>query len=276
MTPQDLMSLEGKLTLVTGAGVGIGQGVALELGRRGADVVLHYASNAQGAEEAAEQIRAMGRRAQVVQGDLSKVSECRRVVDDAVKFLGGLDVLVNNAGVSTTVEFLKTTEDQFDLTFDLNIRGQYFCAQQAVPHMVERGRDLTRRYPDMPWRGGSIINMSSIQGLGGLALHTAYAGTKGAIIAFTRTMAIEICPLRIRANVIAPGAVEVPRYWDNIENYSRELGNTMAPWGRVGLPEDIGYMAAFLSSDAAEWITGQVFTVDGGTMARLPIGVTYH
>lgn len=273
---RDLTSLAGKLILVTGAGVGIGRGVALELGRRGADVVLHYANSAVGALEAVEQLWAMGRRATAIQGDLSRVSECRRVVDEAAAFLGGLDVLVSNAGISTAMDFLDMTQELFDQTFNINIRGQYFCAQQAVPYMLERARVWERQHPDEPWPGGCIINMSSVQAFGGIPKHTAYAATKGAINSFTQTLAIELAPRHIRVNAVAPGAVEVPRYWEAITGYTREMGNTMAPWGRVGFPEDIAHCVAFLVSDAAEWITGQVYRVDGGLTAALAVPVKYE
>ncbi len=266
---KDLTSLENKLVLVTGSGVGIGQGVALELGQRGADVVLHYASSAQGAQEAAAEITRMGRRAKIIQGDLSSVSECRRVVDEAVDFLGGLDAMVCNAGVTLVEDFFNVTEEQYDRTYDINIRGQFFCAQQAVPYMIQRGRELTRRNPDEPWRGGCIVNMSSVQALAGVPQHTVYAGTKGAICSFSRALAMELTPHHIRVNVLAPGAIEVPRYWRIIPNYSREVGNSMSPWGRVGFPDDIGRVAAFLVSDAAEFINGQVICVDGGTSAMI-------
>lgn len=273
---RDLTSLAGKLILVTGAGIGIGQGEALELGRRGADVVLHYAHSEKGALEVVEQLRAMGRRATAIQADLGKVSECCRLVDEAVAFLGGLDALVNNAGISTVKDFLETTEELFDQTFNVNIRGHFFCAQQAVPHLLKRRDVWERMNPGEVWPGGVIINTSSVQAYGGIPRHTAYAATKGAIISFTQTLAIELLPLHIRVNAIAPGAVEVPHYYNDITGYTREMGNTMAPWGRVGFPSDIGHMAAFLVSDAAEWITGQVYRVDGGLTALLPVPVKYE
>jgi NAD(P)-dependent dehydrogenase (short-subunit alcohol dehydrogenase family) len=271
----DKSNLKGRLALVTGAGTGIGHGVALELGRRGVDVVLHFASSGRGAMEAAEQIRAMGCRATAIQGDLSQVSECRRIVDEAVAFLGGLDALVNNAGICSTTSFVDTTEEFYNRTFDINMRGHFFCAQQAVPHLLRRREHWEQNHPDAPWPGGSIINMSSCQAFGGVPKHSAYASTKGAIAAFTQVIAMELCPLHIRVNAVAPGAVEVPRYAESIPGYTREVGNTMAPWGRVGLPEDIGHMVAYLMSDAAEWITGQVCRIDGGLTAKLAIDVQY-
>lgn len=264
-------SLEGKLILVTGAGVGIGQGVALEVARQGADVAVHYSSSAGGALETVEQIKAMGRRAMLIQGDLGVVAECRRVVDEAAAFLGGLDGLVNNAGITTTINFLDVTEEHFNRSYNLNIRGQFFCAQQAVRHMVERGRELQRRNPKARWAGGSIVNVSSVHAALGCPGHSVYAGTKGAINAFSRELAIELLPLHIRVNVLAPGTIEVPSYWRKSPGYTREAGDKIVPWGRVGLPEDVGYLAVYLISDMSELMTGSVLYFDGGLTAKMAL-----
>lgn len=266
-------NLEGKLILVTGAGTGIGQGVALEAARMGADVVLNYATSAKGALEAVEEIRGMGRRATAIQANLGSVSECIRLVDEAAAFLGGLDGLVNNAGVTLTLGFLDTTEVDFDRIYHLNIRGEFFCAQQAVRHMIKRGETLRQQFPDKLWAGGSIINVSSVHGFVGCPGHAVYAGTKGAINAFTRELAVELCPLHIRANVLAPGSIEVASYYKNDPNYTREAGDAMVPWGRIGLPQDCGYMAAFLLSDAAEFMTGHVLYFDGGLTAKMALPI---
>jgi len=266
-------SLDGKLVLVTGAGTGIGRGVALELARQGADVALHYGGSKQGALEAVEQIEAMGRRAIAVQGNLEIVSECRNVVDKAAEFLGGLDGVVNNAGVTLTLEFFQVTEEHFNHIFHLNARGEFFCSQQAAKHILARGEELRRKFPDKPWAGGSIVNISSVHGLVGCPGHSVYAGTKGAINAFSRELAVELCPLHIRVNVLAPGSIEVPSYWKTDPNYNREAGNRIVPWGRIGLPEDVGYLAAYLLSDAAEFMTGQVIYFDGGLTAKMALPI---
>jgi NAD(P)-dependent dehydrogenase (short-subunit alcohol dehydrogenase family) len=267
-------SLEGKLILVTGGGTGIGKGVALEVAHQGADVVVsYYADTAKGAGEAVEEIKGMGRRALAIHADLRNVAECIRLVDEASAFLGGLDGLVNNAGVTVTSGFLDVTEQVYDRLFNLNIRGVFFCAQQAVRHMLMRGKDLQHRYPDKTWAGGSIVNISSVHSFVGCPGYSIYAGTKGAVTAFTRELAVELCPLHIRANVLAPGSIEVESYYTSDPTYKRDFGNSLVPWGRIGLPQDCGYLVSFLLSNASEFMTGNVLYFDGGLTAKMALPV---
>lgn len=250
-----MSTLAGRSALVTGAGMGIGQGIALELARQGASVAVHYSHSEAGARETVASIQGDGGNAIALRGDLQVVDECRRVVDEAASALGGLDILVNNSGVTRALNFLDTSKEIYDEVFDINMRGYFFCAQQAVPYMLRKLK-------------GTILNITSVHGGGGFPGHAAYAATKGAIIAFTRELAIELAPQHIRVNAIGPGVIEVPRYYDD-PNYTSAFGGTMVPWGRVGRPADIGTAAAFLVSDAADFITGQTLYVDGGTNARM-------
>jgi NAD(P)-dependent dehydrogenase (short-subunit alcohol dehydrogenase family) len=191
----------------------------------------------------------------VVSGDLRLASECGRIVDETVAAFGGIDILVNNSGVTRVVPFTETTEETYDEMFDLNMKGYFFCAQQAVGYFRAAGR-------------GTIVNMSSVHGHSGKAGHVAYAGTKGAISGFTRALAMELAPEGFRVNCIGPGAIEVPRYFDN-PGYEAMDGSVFSPMGRVGMPPDIATAVAFLVSDDASFITGQTLYVDGGLTSRL-------
>jgi glucose 1-dehydrogenase len=213
--------LSGKKALVTGAGMGIGKGIAVELARRGAEVAVHYAHTEP--DETVSQIEKLGGKAATVQGDLSKVADCERTVDAAAEALGGLDTLVNNAGVTRTLDFLDTDEEIYDSVFDLNMKGYFFLARRAVPLLMERG-------------GGSIVNITSVHGFAGFPNHTAYAATKGAINSFTRQLAIEFADRKGRVNAVGPGIIEVPRYFD-IPNYTTEFAIPSSPGAASDTPK---------------------------------------
>jgi glucose 1-dehydrogenase/3-oxoacyl-[acyl-carrier protein] reductase len=250
--------LQGKLALVTGAGTGIGREVALEFARQGAAVVLHYANSAAGAASAVNEITQAGGRALAIQADLGVVAECFRLVDAAADFLDGLDILVNNAGITEVWDFASVTPAQFDLLYNVNIRGQFFCAQRAVEHMQRRGQ-------------GAIVNMTSVHGFAGMPGHSVYAGTKGAITAWTRELGVELARQRIRVNAVAPGWVEVPSHYAKYADYDIEHGGRQIPIGRVGSPLDIAKVCAFLASDDAAFVVGATLLVDGGTVALMSL-----
>ena len=252
------MKLEGKCALVTGAGIGIGREVALEYARQGADVVLSYHTSSDGALSAVDEIRGMGRHALARRADLTKVQACTALVEGAIDFLGRLDILVNNAGVTAAKSFLEVTPEEFDDLYHLNIRGQYFCAQRAARAMREQGK-------------GIIINTLSIHAFAGYPGLSVYAGTKGAILATTRELAVELAPYHIRVVGVAPGAIDVPRFYRQIKDYSPEAMGQIIPWGRVGRPRDIAKVCAFLASDDADFLVGSIITVDGGTMAKMAL-----
>jgi glucose 1-dehydrogenase len=250
--------LQGKLALVTGAGTGIGREIALEFARQGAAVALHYAHSAGGAESAVAQIMQAGGRAKAFGADLQDVGQAIGLVDRAIEFLGGIDSVVNNAGITFNKPFIEATPAQFDTLFHVNIRAQYFIIQRALPHMLERG-------------GGTVCNMTSVHGIQGAPEHSIYAATKGAIIAFTRQLGIELAHKGVRVNAIAPGWIEVENHYKADPQYSTDGARDAVPIGRAGKPIDIAKLAVFLSSADAEFIIGQTIVCDGGTTSLMSL-----
>lgn len=253
--------LQGKKTLVTGSGTGIGREIALEFARQGSDVVLHYAKDS-GAPSAAEEIRSLGRRAEVFQANFENVDEVVALADKATEFLGGLDCLVNNAGVTFNKPFLKITREQFDFIFNVNFRAQFFLTQRVVEAMVKTG-------------GGAVCNLTSIHGLQGAPEHSLYAATKGSIIAYTRALAVEVAHKGVRVNAIAPGWVTVENHYKCVpgftEEAAEETAHRMIPVARTGRTEEVAKLAAFLCSDEAAYIIGQTVVLDGGTTALMSL-----
>jgi len=258
----DQGKLAGKKALVTGSGTGIGREIALEFGRQGADVVLHYGHSATGAHSAVQEIQGMGRRSIALKANFERADEAVVLARHAMEFLGSVDCLVNNSGITMNKPFLKVTREQYDTLLNVNLRSPFFIAQTIVENMLTRG-------------GGTICNLTSIHGVSGAPEHSVYAATKGAIIAYTRSLGVELAHKGIRVNAIAPG-------WIHVENHAKaiagfDLGKAMetardaVPAGRFGLPLDVAKLAVFLCSEDADFIVGQTIVVDGGTASLMSL-----
>lgn len=253
-----MATMKDKRVLVTGAGTGIGRGVALEFAKEGAAVALHYSHSGAGADSAVAEIRRGGGTAVALPADFRDAGAARALPERAAEFLGGLDVLVNNAGITMNQPFFETTIDQFDTLFNVNIRAMFFATQGAADIMVRAG-------------GGAVINIGSVHAYGAITEHAVYAATKAAIVGFTRTLSVELIQKGVRVNCIASGGVAV-------ENQRRELGPEFdwqkagrgVPSGFVGEPRDIGRLAIFLAGDESRYIIGQTIVCDGGQTALLP------
>ena len=251
-----MFSLAGKKALVTGGSRGIGRGIVLALAEQGADVVINYTSSKDKAETVAHEVEAKGRKALIIQADVSKRSEVVSMFEQIKQEWGAVDILVNNAGVLRGGEFSEFSEEMLDEVLGVNLKGQFFCAQEAVKMMRN---------------GGRIINIASISSGGtgvGFAQIEAYTASKGGVIGLTENLALDLGPKGINVNAIAPGAIDTDMSRGTSDD--KEMGEAVLrriPKGRVGKPEDIGAAAAFLASDEADYITGVTLYVDGGWLA---------
>ncbi len=250
------MRLQDKVTVVTGASSGIGKAVALRFGQEGAHVCVNGFGHMAEAEAVAAQIRQMGRRAIAVKADVSRMADIEAMVAAAIREFGRVDVLVNNAGIMHIRSVLETTEDVWDRTVDINLKGHFFCAQKVIPHMIKQGR-------------GRIINLGSIFGEAGVPGACVYGVTQIGIHGITRMMAIELTPHKITVNAIAPGNVVTPL---NDPLYAMVGGQQVLaksyPIGRVGRVEDIAPAAVYFASDEADFVTGAILFIDGGYAAQ--------
>jgi glucose 1-dehydrogenase len=247
--------LAGKVAIVTGAGAGIGQGIAKRLGAEGASVIVDYVGDAAGAEETKTAIEQAGGEAEIVSADVTRSEDVRNLVDAAWKRFGSADILVNNAGIEHRSDFWDTTEEEYDRVMTVNLRGAFFLTQA----FVRRLRD--QRKP------GRIVNISSVHEDMVFPGFSTYCCSKGGMRMFMRNLAMELGPLGITVNNVAPGAIKTPinkSLLDNKQQLQALLNNI--PLGRMGTPEDVAGVVAFLVSDDAAYVTGSTFVVDGGLM----------
>lgn len=249
------MRLKDKKAVVTGAGRGIGKGIALESAKEGADVLIHYNSSSTPAEKLAREIKEFGRKTLLFQADMRNAGEIQRMFKTAREELGSVDILINNAALSETQDFFDISEEDWDKIQGINLKGLFFASQEAAKQMKTQG-------------GGKIINIGSLHSNITLTKLTSYAASKGGVNALTRQMALELAPYNITVNTVSPGFVEVERFLENPE-YEQSHRAEQIPLGRVGFPEDVAKAVVFFASSESGYITGQVLAVDGGLSSQL-------
>lgn len=260
------MSLSGKVAVVTGAGTGIGQGIAAALGKRGVKVAVHYNRSDDGANATKAQIENAGGEALIVQADVSSRSDIERMMRQTAECYGGIDILVGNAALQLNVPFLEYDESQYDRVMATNLGGYWRCMQAAVPYMKARG-------------GGRIILISSVHAKRPTDFDPVYAMSKGGIRMLGRESAIELAKYNITVNMIEPGAVQVgrqslrdarpfhtPAEREKMKQMKQHPITLKFPLGRIGLPSDVASLACYLASDETAFMTGAAIRLDGGSM----------
>jgi len=247
--------LAGKVALVTGSSSGIGQAIAIRLGSEGASVVVDFVGHSEGADETRSKIEAAGSKAITVLADVAKVADVQRLVGEAWEQLGGCDILVNNAGIEKGADFADVTEQDYDAVLGVNLKGPFFLTQAFVRRLIAAKKP------------GRVINISSVHEDMVFPHFASYCASKGGIRMLMRDLAVELGPLGITVNNIAPGAIGTPinaALMQNKVKLDALLQNI--PLGRLGTPEEVAGLAAYLASDEAAYITGSTYVIDGGLM----------
>jgi len=248
----------GKVVLVLGGGTGIGAAIARAFADAGADLAVSYHASKEGAQRVANAAEAAGRRCVLRAVDSRSVPAVEAMVDETVQRFGAIDALIYNAGITDPHPLFALTEDQWDRTLDINLKGMFFCARHVAAHWRDQHRP------------GSIVLLSSVHSIQASPDHTHYAASKGGINMLTRSLARQLAPLAIRVNAIAPGAIYVERHRDQQLYDPIDMGQKI-PLGRVGTPEEIADVAVYLASDRASYVTGHVLFADGGLTLPLPL-----
>ena len=243
-------TLNSKTAIVTGAARGIGRAVALNLAESGVSLVLNYYQNEEAALGLVKEIDALGGRCVLVQGDVSNPGDAQKLIDSALENFNELDILINNAGINKDNLLIRMKEEEFQRVVDVNLLGTFYCTKYASKIMMKK-------------RFGRIVNVSSVVGIAGNAGQSNYAASKAGIIGFTKSVAKELATRNITVNAIAPGYIKTDMT-DQLSEEQKDRILSRVPLGRFGLPEDVANMVNFLISDKADYITGQVFRIDGG------------
>lgn len=245
------MNLSGKIALVTGAGRGIGKGCAIEMARAGADLVINDQPGSPDLETTALEIRELGRNCHAFEGDVFSRAGCERLLEQTLDSCGRVDILCSNPAYSRKGGFLEYSGEEFERTLAGTLTSGFHMSQLVARSMVERGG------------GGKIVFISSVQAELPIGLCCAYGAAKAGLNHFTQSIAVELSPYRINVNAIEPGWIDTPGEHETYSETDLEEEGRRLPWGRLGQPEDIGRAAAFLCSDAADYITGAILPVDG-------------
>ena len=244
--------LKGKCAVITGASRGIGKAIALKLASLGANLVLNYRSSEQEALEVEKQVKDMGVDAISIKGDISKIEDVENLVSSAKEKFGSVYIMVNNAGITKDTLLLRMKEEDFDKVIDVNLKGVFNCLKTITPIMVKQ-------------KHGKIINLSSVVGISGNAGQVNYAASKAGVIGMTKSLAKELGSRGINVNAVAPGYVETDMTEVLGDKYKDEIKKNI-PLKRLGKPEDVANVVAFLASEDSNYVTGQVIHVDGGML----------
>lgn len=242
--------LENKTALITGASRGIGRAIALKYASLGADIVINYNSNINSANDLAQEIQNMGRKALIVSGDVSVFEDTKAMMEKAKELNGTIDILVNNAGITRDGLLLRMKEEDFDKVISVNLKGAFNCCKNVIPLMIKQ-------------KSGRIINVASVVGITGNAGQSNYAAAKAGIIGFTKSLAKEVASRNITVNAIAPGFISTDMTKILNDKVKDVILNSI-PIRRFGEGEDVANLAAFLASELSGYITGQIINVDGG------------
>jgi glucose 1-dehydrogenase len=255
----NIVSLKGKVAIVTGGNSGIGLTIVLELAKQGANMVIDYVTHPEATEALEKQVVALGDKAIGVKADVSKVADLQRLIDAAVENFGRLDIMVNNAGIETRTSVLDTTEEQYDEVLAINLKSAFFGTQLAARQMIKQGD------------GGRIINITSVHEDWPMPGNTPYCLSKGGIRMLTRTAGVELAPHNILVVGVGPGAVATPINLSTMKDpvLMNKL-NAAIPLGRMARPEEIASVVAFLAGEGASYVTATTIITDGGMMQMSP------